>query len=454
MNMELEKYIESLEKDVIESQICFFNEWNREIQSHLNLKGNFRIEKYINLFGGYLLDSQSFYRMDDRLIVFFQKRVKSDAIIYLRGYDYYQADPLMHLHRQNYKHQDLWAGIGKRWKEYSLFTSFDFFYDNSSFENWIGSLGLLEYIFEDLTVIRWFLFRNKKNLSCLYPDDYGRMVESIEKFSEVIADSLACLLKFDFDRVKFLCNHYYHKFFSCHLISEVLEREYDQIDRASTRTIREGDSLPLIYAAYRMKLKPVCEEHRWKRIGLVSNAFGAMNIGLILKYLIAPICEAEHTNVLYAQHRTTADLIYEDCLTDQCYYLDPKEDKIGNAEAVFVIDDSICLGKSYHYIRDSIAKEKVYLLPLTLNCNGMKYFRVGVCKEDDIESMIHQSAQWAREVNGCMPPFFSFWDFRLTVSETDTEDDENEAYARYGSDLLLKHLWKIYDEEIHKHEQK
>ncbi len=43
---------------------------------------------------------------------------------------------------------------------------------------------------------------------------------------------------------------------------------------------------------------------------------------------------------------------------------------------------------------------------------------------------------------------FSFWDFRQTVPKQRPVDDETFCFAMFGSDLLLKHLWKIYTDDI------
>lgn len=448
MNNEIVSFIDSIEEEVKKSQNSFFYKWNLIIRHYFNFDTDFKIENYIDCFGGYWLDSTSYSKLDKQLIHFYDLRVKKGKVIYLRGYDYYKADPLFHLRKNVYKFHDSWSVFRKKWKEYRLIRSFDFLCENISLENWIGCLGLLEYLFEDLTVIRWFIFRNNEMLLDIFSEKFIEIVKTVEAFTDIVGECLAGLLKFDFRRVNLLLTHYYHAYLESMLIIDLLEGDYDCIDKSSTRTMREGDSLVLIYAAYIMKLNPACKRHQWKRIKLISNAFGAMNTGLILKHLISPLCEVEHINILYAQHRAEEDLIYEDTLINKCYYLDQKEHQYNDTDAIFIIDDSVCLGRSYGYIKNFIAYENVYLLPLTFNCNGLKYFRVSISKDDDLDSIIHQSIKWAREVNNTLPAFFSFWDFRKTVPEGPSTEDKNYRLAKYGSDLLLNHLWEIYNKEI------
>ena len=78
----------------------------------------------------------------------------------------------------------------------------------------------------------------------------------------------------------------------------------------------------------------------------------------------------------------------------------------------------------------------------------MKYFRIGINESDDINSIIRQSSEWAREINDSLPAFFSFWDFRRQVPQICTIKDETQRFALYGSDMLLNHLWTQYLDEI------
>lgn len=447
MDEKLFDYINNLEEEIKKSQSCFWEKWNQLIKRRFRLPIDFQISKFIDLFGGYILDTISYSRMDNSLISFYDKKVKKCDAIHLRGFDYYYSEPLLHFRNQNINCDYLWNSFQKKWNDYRLIITFNFINDTCAFENWIGTLGFLEYLFEDLTVIRWFVFRNRLMLTKVYMDTYKDLVDLIVKFTEIVAESLACLLKFEFRKANRLLSANYNNFFESSLINNFMNKNFVNIDKASTRTVREGDSLILVFAAYLMKLKPACEYNKWVKIDIVSNAFGAMNTGLILKYLISPLCLVNHKNILYAQHRTEADLVYEDAMIKECYYIDTNEEK-SKSDALIVLDDSVCLGKTYKYIKEFINHDNTFLLPLTFNCNGLKYFRVSVTEKDDIKELIYQSVKWAKEINGVLPCFFSFWDFQLVVPKATDSKDKNYCYAKYGSDLLLKHLWELYYEEI------
>ena len=449
MSNGLFKYIDSVEAEMRTSQKYFFEKWNPVIREQFRLARDFQIEACIDLFGGYWLAPEEYARMDAGLINFYDQRVRQGARIYLRGYDYYQADPLLHMQSENCGHHSLWHVFRRKWKNYQRIQSFDYLTDTPSVENWIGTLGLLEYLFTDLTSLRWFIFRNKPRIISVFAEAYDALVNDIETFSDIIGAAIACMLRFDFEGGRALISENFQDILTAPLLNRLLETDFDAVEKASIRTMREGDSLVLIYAAYLLKLKPFCENHRWKKIRIISNAFGAMNIGLILKHLMAPVCEVTHSNILYAQHRSEGDFVYDDSLIHKCCRINTEvPDEASEAEAVFIVDDSICFGKSYRYIKASVDCRNVYALPLTLNCNGMKYFKTGLNKEDSLNSMVHQSVRWAGEVNRTLPPFFSFWDFRQTVPKQRPVDDETFCFAMFGSDLLLKHLWKIYTDDI------
>ena len=99
MSNGLFKYIDSVEAEMRTSQKYFFEKWNPVIREQFRLARDFQIEACIDLFGGYWLAPEEYARMDAGLINFYDQRVRQGARIYLRGYDYYQADPLLHKHQ-------------------------------------------------------------------------------------------------------------------------------------------------------------------------------------------------------------------------------------------------------------------------------------------------------------------------------------------------------------------
>ena len=449
MENDLYKYIATLEDEMYNEQRAFFECWNNQIIAHLRVPSKFHIEDYVDLFGGYWVDAAEYERMDLQLKQFYNPIAIYKEKIYLRGYDYYKVDPLFHLQEKASDHNYLWGSFREKWNRYRNVLKFDYIKDNMSIENWIGTLGLLEYIFSDLTSIRWFLFRNKQHEIGYINEQYQLLTDVIDNATDLMAQIIAAMLLFDFNLAfKLISTHYHHIVNSC-AIHELLDKRFEIVERASLRSMREGDSIALIYASYVLKLKPFCVNRQGKNILLMSNAFGAMNIGVIFKYLLRNVCTVSHANLLFAQHRSEGDFVYADLLTNQCYFFNEEErKKPESSDITIIVDDSVCFGKSYYNIKESLCCHNIYLLPLTLNCNGMKYFRIGINESDDINSIIRQSSEWAREINDSLPAFFSFWDFRRQVPQICTIKDETQRFALYGSDMLLNHLWTQYLDEI------
>lgn len=445
MTNNLFEYVNTLETEIHSNQMLFFREWNNQIKAYFNVSPEFQIEKYVDVFGGYWLDFAEYNAMDNQLRIYYDPIVIRQDKVYLRGYEYYQVDPLFHLQCKLNGANQLWRLFKNKWNRYSCISDFAFINDKITLENWIGTLGFLEYIFSDLTSLRWFVFRNRKQNIKYIHDHYDALVNTIEQFTEIIGQVIAAMLLFDFNNASSLLSDNYSELINSHVIKELLEESFEIVEKASLRAMREGDSIVLMYAAYIMKLKPFCLKHQEKRVLLISNAFGAMNIGVILKYLLADICDIKHVNLLFAQHRSEGDFVYRDLLTNRCYFFNDKDRyETQHTDITIVVDDSVCFGKSFFNIKQELNNPGIFLLPLTLNCNGMKYFRVGIDEKDNINDIIRQSADWARAINNMLPCFFSFWDFRQCIPEKCLLEDKTQSFALYGSDLLLKHLWTLF----------
>lgn len=449
MEHDIYQFIDALEKEINKTQKRFFDKWNYAIRNQFQLNAHFHIENYVDLFGGYWLSQEAFQTLEPALKHFYAGCTVFEGRVYLRGYDYYQADLVLNLYSQRSEHHRLWQTFQTKWMKYLQLNDFSFINRRMCVENWIGTLGVLEYMFSDLTSIRWFIFRNEKMLQESLKEQFGATIEDLEVLTELTARSIAALLKFRFDEARELLTVQIGGLIRSKRIICFLESNFQSIEKASIRTMREGDSLAIIYAAYLLRLEPFCRKERLTHIHIMSNAFGAMNIGILLKHMMPSNCHVHHTNILYAQHRSDGDFVYDDTLINRCVFINSDGlTDYNKAQAVFVVDDSICFGKSYHFIKNFLERESVYLLPMTLNCNGMKYFRGGLTEQDDLGAMIRQSVFWAGEVNQELPAFFSFWDFRRSVPADCPIEDPNYRFAMFGSDLLLRHLWTIYLHEI------
>lgn len=449
MDKDLISFISSLETKVKTIQSDFYNEWNNSIKSHFSLCHMFDIREYVDNFGGFWLYNTEYDSLNTIIKSFFDDRVKYGRKVFLRGYDYYNFDPILNLRTSGNNHTFLWQTFRPKLERYKKISSYSFINQSMNIANWIATLGYLEYIFSDLTSIQWFVYRNNDELSKINDFSLESLKKDIENLVNNIGATIAYMLTFDFDSARHVLQNICFELFNSESINHLLYIDFVNIDKASMRTMREGDSLALLYAAFIIKLKPFCINNGFKRIQIVSNAFGAMNTGIIIKNLLSNACNADHMNILYAQHRTEGDAVYADKLINKCYVINTDTNsEYAHYDATIVIDDSICLGRSFFKIKEFLNSENIFMLPLTLNCNGMKYFRVGVNSNDDISKLIHNSVFLSEEINNKLPAFFSFWDFRRVVPKSSKYDDDNYNFAMYGSDMLLRHLWILYENEI------
>lgn len=458
--MELFDFIDNVQTEMGEIQRCFFNEWNTQIRRYFSLPDDFSIESYIDVFGGYRLSDAQYQKLDDELKHFYQQRIiRQNGSYHLRGYDYYSVDPLIHLQKNRKDPQQFWSVLQKKLQSYESAYTFSFLTCQPvSFVNWIGTLGFLEYMFSDLTSLMWFIYRNHEHLVFKMANSEYALNSRLRKSVEIIGESLAALLFFDCQHAQQLLQTNIHQIIPLDL-SAYLDLSNCKVENWNAlRSIREGDSLVLIYAAYLIKLSPCLKAQHLKKILLLSNCFGAMNIGSIIK----PLLSYEHEvncvsyNVLYAQNRAEEDAIYEGDYSRSCYIMDDNTLRAADGvQAVFVIDDSIFSGKSFHEIKMHLQKCVVdsscgiYLLPLTLNCDCIKYCRRGIRPDDDMNQIAVQVVNWARQTGNTLPPFTSFWDFCRQAYENMicTECNEVRTVLR-GDDLLMKHLWAKFEYNI------
>ena len=455
---ELFGFIDSVQDKMDKIRDDFFRKWNAVIKRYLRQGDDFHIEYFIDICGGYWLTDELYEQMDTELKNFYNKRaVKTDGRIFLRGYDNYQADPLMRRKKVMYDWDSIRQKEAEKFAGYKRQYTFSYLKcETVSVVNWIGILGMFEYLFSDLTSLQWFLFKNGARLSEIMGEEYLQTTRELEESVEIVGRIIACILKFDFKQTYILLKEKYTAVTNSHVYEKLIQINFDIEDKSSVRAVREGDSICLIYAAYLMKLEPFCKENHLKKIYLVSNAFGAMNIGIILKYLITSCSEAECYNILYAQNRSVEDVVYGGSSLASCCIMGEKQKYDQEKfQAVFVVDDSIFSGSSYIHIRSFLQDQRpVYLLPLTLNCDCLKYCRRGIKENDDINLIARQVVLWSSEVGNVLPPFSSFWDFCRKAPENRILTDNVELHSVLdGDDLLTKHLWAIFESEIFRRDE-
>ncbi|MCM1048290.1 MAG: hypothetical protein NC433_07690 [Clostridiales bacterium] len=445
----LYSFIDNIYTTIADVQDKFFIAWNYQIKNHLCVKESFYIKENVDVFGGFLLSIVQYENMDYELQDFFKYRAEiKEDVIFLRGYEYYCCDSQMHSSSISYTSNELWKKFGEKWANYKYTYSFSFLKQKEiTFENWIGILSLLEYIFADLTTLRWFEFINQKKYLNLLGSKFLAIIDETEHFTHIIGDAIAKLLKFDFTDGFNILSSNYSKLFQSTILTDFITASWDfDIEKSAIRVIREGDSLCLIYAAYLLKLAPLCAQKRLNKILLLSNAFGAMNTGIILKYLLPSDIHATVMNIRYSQNRN--DIKFYGKMPAKVEMINENLDitEEDGYQAVIIVDDSIFTGNSYHHIKSYFSSvTHIFLLPFSFDCNSLKYGKQEKYAYTQIYEITAQSLKWATEAGNCVPAFISFWDWDKSAS-VNYQQIKNPEFQHIldGEDLLLKHLWSIY----------
>ena len=449
--MDEEKLFELLntaEAQIINNQSKFFELWNTHIGNCFCVDNSFKIEEHISVYGGFKLTLDEFSQLDDCWKQFFRAKGKTENnYIWLRGYCYYECDPQMHLKKEGITESVLWQQFTKHWFDYNQIALVA---EQNKFDviNWIGTISFLEYVFNDLTTLLWFVLTNDEEIKTQY--NYSSLLSSIKNTTNEAACLLACLLKCD-------CTKNKNEVFSriSHILSNTIINEFlisstnlSSFNSGCVRAVREADSLPLVYSAFLLKLSPFCKYTTIKKIHFLSNAFGALNTGLLFKYLINDSFVAEHTNVHYSQHRADSAEIGDRSSGVKLLYPSPMINE-SNKKCVIIIDDCIFTGKSYFSIRKEFEKTNdVFLLPLSVDVQSLMYYNRNKRDIEETYLITEKVLSCANELGNNLPAFEAFWDWKYYTEKSIQEAKNDYERIINGGDALLKHLWMLYKKEI------
>lgn len=444
----LYNFIDNIYTTISDVQERFFITWNHQIKNHLCVKKGFFIKNNVDIFGGFLLSVAQYENMNHELQDFFKHRAEiKEDVVFLRGYEYYCCDPQMHNSSKSYTPNELWKKFGEKWAKYKYTYSFDFLKRKEiALEDWIGILSLLEYIFTDLTTLRWFEFVNQKKFIKLMGSKFYAIIDETEHYTHIIGEVIAKLLKFNFADASHILSSDYCRLFQSAILTDFLTESLDvDLGESAIRVIREGDSLCLIYAAYLLKLAPLCAQQGFNKILLLNNAFGAMNTGIILKYLLPSDIHSTVINIRYSQNRNDVGTYGKTPAKVEMINGDTEITEDGY-QAFIIVDDSIFTGNSYHHIKEYFCDvDYICLLPFSFDCNSLKYSKKEECAYPQMYEITAQALKWAKEAGNCVPAFISFWDWDKSAS-VNYQQIKNPEFQHIldGEDLLLKHLWSIY----------
>ena len=442
----MEKYIAYMEQtreQVKKNEKDFYSLWDQQVRTFFGSKDFGSMSSYISYDGGFMLSLTEYESMESGLKSFFSKRaICHNNRIILRGYDYYVNDPTMHKNIGLKDQIVLWEKFLEKWNNYSFPCAFNYLNEKICFQDWVGTLSMLEYVFSDLTTIRWFVFMTSTKLG------RGKSKElawRIDKYADKIGLCIALMLRFKLETAASIINASLKSIFADSILCKFLNEagKYIIHDKPCVRAVREGDSLAKIYAAYLLKLLPFCEEKSINKLIVFSNAFGAMNAGVIIKYLLDGVVSVSAVNINYSTHR-----YYRSVFGPGSGYvsiLSEKQVIPENYDAVIVLDDTVWTAGSYKKIKDTLKSKNIYLLPLSLDCNLLNYSTKKFETYKEMSDTSHFVNALAAEVGNTLPPFTSSWDREKKFNEWYEERvDSNFTAVMDGCDLLMQYLWYTY----------
>ena len=443
-------YMEQTRNQVMKNGDAFYLLWDEQIKEAFGLKFFDSMSRYISYDGGVVLSNTEYENMSSGLKSFFDKRaVRRNGLIILRGYDYYINDPTMHINIGLKDQNVLWKKFLEKWNSYTFPCTQDFLGKKTSFQDWIGTLAMLEYIFSDLTSLRWFVYMTNGNQK-LAGESVARC---IDKYTDKVGQCIALMLRFEFETAAYVIDSTLNSIFADYILRDFLNSASECVilNKPCIRAVREGDSLAKIYAAYLLKLIPFCKEKRTHRLLIFSNAFGAMNAGVIIKHLFAIEVSVFAVNINYSTHRYYRHIFgagNEKVITLTEEYINPDD-----YDAVVIIDDTVWTASSYKKIIESLKKESlknnnIYLLPLSLDCNLLAYSTKEFGTYQEMFDTSLSVNTLANEIGNTLPAFASSWDRERKFNKWyEKKMDPYFTEVMDGCDLLMQYLWYTYFDE-------
>lgn len=431
----------------------FWATWNAQLRATIVAPADFDISRHANVFGGFTLTTNQYATMDSGLRCFFDSRVarRGDSVI-LRGHDYYACDPQLYPASRRPRDATLWRLFRDKWRGYWDRPTFSFLETGPVHAtDWIGALSYAEYLANDLTTLRWFVWRNRGAIvQQLGQTAYGDIRDAVAVGARDVAAAIAGMLVGSPSTTARLLNAA-GSVCSSDQVSTFLERSVSlgSAGNGDVRAIREGDSLPLIYAAYSMKLRPFAASGGRSEVSLLSNAFGALNVAEVLAALIRSELgvAAAASDIQFSQHRATGDLFATSA--GGVTLLDP--DGMASAPPVndlVLVDDSVFTGTSYEQIQSALSDrfDRIHFLPLAVDLPSIRHYNR---EQRDVASVLARAKQcvaWSSELGGRPPAFQAFWDWSEATRHVSTSIDPDVRAVMNGGDLLLKELWTRYSQ--------
>lgn len=398
-----------------------------------------KLRKYLAPEGGYRIKESQWDKLGEEYKCFFREKVKHQkGWVYFRGYEYYYLDAIMHYRSMKLDNKRAIEILEDRWIEYQNSISLIRYLENPnlSWTEYIVIISFLEWIWNDYASISWVLLQNHNS--------YENIVNNnVDKLARVIIE---CTVKYfegsnetkqyskQIDALKDVVDGK-----SWASVSKALHECIEYEDSYLFRAVREGDQFWPIVANCEYKLLPWIEEVRAKKIMLLNNAFGAINIGYLVKHICSISVEVK--NIYSSVHEEemnrygTINSSFVEKI-DVCY------------DYVVIIDDSIYTGRSIKKIKqlygETIASKMICFV---MTYDISTYFNHPEEMDFDNQPLksVVEAEKEVRKMNGLLTPARSYWAYKKCVS-----NDEKDEYKKNtkGSDVLIRILWKRFEKEI------
>lgn len=446
------KYVDSLFPLMENEKAKFYSKWNGILRAHFNFPDSFEIENYLCDYGGFRLSHQEYGRLNTQMISFLEKQLvcRDKDNVFLRGYRYYACDQTTCS-----KEYSVAVLLKRLYYHFKNMPIIKLNVPNYPFLEWVSALTYLEYIMNNLSSIYWLLYCN----SNLYIEvrgkkDYSDAISLLERYIDRVASLEARLLNLDYcvDAEELILSDIRHILKSDALVKllHTLMKYELELKPGSVRSVREGDALHVIYAAYIIKFSRWFSENREKSIVLISNGFGGLNLGAYFYNLAGRPRNIVATLNINASHRNS--LNSGDFSNNHAEMIsDLNNWNIRKDTVAIVVDDSVVTGGSYRMAKDTLAKHfgSILFLPITFDISAIKLVdrdKRGSVSDKYIEAKA--SASLAESIGNSLPAFCSFWDWSDNHNSTKT-DDEQYAKVLDGGDMQLKDIWRKYKQYIY-----
>lgn len=399
---------------------------------------NLKFRKYMAPEGGYRITVSQYANIDKRFHDFFKDKIKiQNGFVYFRGYDYYASDKVVHLSKNNLNNMDSMIVLMKRWKEYKMNISFVMKLNclGLGWAEYLAVLSFLEWIWNDLSSMAWIALK-------MCDEKFeNEIMCCVNKLSSVI---IAC--SYDY-----IMQSEYHQDYSKQLdiLSELFAKEdsiFEKIieyikiqDEYVFRAMREGDQFWMVLVNFEIKLLPWIKQNNFKKILMLNNAFGGINIGYFIKYLcdidvdVLNICVSVHEEEMKRYVRSY-----------NSYIKDIKDEY----DCIMVIDDSIYTGRSVKKIKKVYSEnaDKIFCLPMTYDVSTYFNHPEEMDFERDALKSVLEAEHEVRLIGGMLTPARSYWAYKKR--EVGTSKNQEFEKNINGSDILIRILWNRFEKEI------